>query len=56
AGAFEHQTTHRRVRFVVYTARSVPASNGRALKSSRALKTIPISNAQRKVLALAGIA
>ncbi|MCH8270606.1 MAG: A/G-specific adenine glycosylase [Planctomycetes bacterium] len=55
AGGFEHQTTHRRVRFVVYTARSVPAGDGRVLKSSRALSAIPISNAQRKVLAMAGV-
>ena len=55
AGGFEHQTTHRRVRFVVYTARGVPASNGRVLKSSRALSAIPVSNAQRKVLGMAGV-
>ena len=54
AGGFDHQTTHRRVRFVVYTARGVPASDGRMLKSRRALSSVPISNAQRKVLGLAG--
>lgn len=57
AGTFQHQTTHRAVHFTVYAAGATPRRpvDGRITKSPRALATLPLSNAQRKVLERAGI-
>jgi A/G-specific adenine glycosylase len=56
-GTFQHQTTHRDVHFSVYTARlnaETPA-DGRTTKAPRTIAAMALSNAQRKVISLAGI-
>ena len=56
-GTFQHQTTHRIVHFTVYAARAHTRrpADGRVTKSPRALASIALSNAQRKVIELVGI-
>jgi A/G-specific adenine glycosylase len=56
AGAFTHQTTHRRMEFTVYTAAPVVCRTKRAVMrwvGEAALGGLGISNAQRKAIACA---
>jgi A/G-specific adenine glycosylase len=55
AGAFTHQTTHRTVRFTLYTATPIACTRKRALTrwvSRGELGTVGISNAQLKIIRL----
>lgn len=52
-GRFKHQTTHRRITFHVYTARS-RARRG-VWRHFENIDELPMSNAQRRVLAVAGV-
>lgn len=63
AGSFEHPTTHRRIRFVTWDAGRVGSRRARALlgaaaarawASPGALDDLPMSSAQRRILADAG--
>ena len=56
-GTFRHQTTRRIVHFTVYAATATAGrpADGRITKSPRALASVALSNAQRKVIKLVGI-
>ncbi len=55
AGRFTHITTHRIVEFTIYRADCVETGPARAYRTLDSLDQIALSNAQRKVLSLAGI-
>ena len=61
AGRFVHTTTHRDVRFAVFDAGRVTGADTRRLGTSRVwtrpadLATLALSNAQRRILAAAGL-
>ncbi len=54
-GSFTHITTHRIIEFVVYQANGLASDEKRTYRTIKSLDQIAISNAQRKVLTLAGI-
>ncbi len=55
AGRFTHITTHRIVEFTIYRADCVETGPDQAYRTLDSLDQIALSNAQRKVLSLAGI-
>jgi len=54
-GTFTHITTHRIVEFAVYRADSIEMGPNQAYRTLDSLDQIALSNAQRKVLAVAGL-
>jgi len=55
AGSFTHITTHRIVEFAIYRSKRVKPTKNQSYRTLDSLDTIALSNAQRRVLALAGL-
>ena len=57
-GAFTHQTSHRRVEFVVYRAAAAKCgrkTGGRVWAEPAGIGAVAVSNAQRRVMGMAGV-
>jgi len=54
-GSFTHITTHRIVEFAIYRAKGVIRAHHQHYRTLETLDEIALSNAQRKVLAMAGV-